>query len=327
MSVHESIKGYSHISDITKQTTEYLTKFRSGEINPIKTSSLKEQEKLGGFLPGEQITLAGRTGTGKSAFVLQWIKDFVNVSLNPSTAENTIVLFDSWEMMPWRHMLRLYSSNLEMDVKSILDYHKRLTQEQFSNIISQEDKFNNLPIYFSHISENVKTWVENKKRIRDKFPNKIIINIVDHSRLVLKQNENSEQELIHNFMVAAMKLKLELNTINVFLSQLNRNIESSSPNRESIGRNLPVSSDIFGSDSVYQCSDFVIALHRPGFYGLTEWEGIPTGKTKDPNSEDNLLVECILKQRDGWTGNLTRTHNFAYNIIKDRTDEENARNY
>lgn len=118
-------------------------------------------------------------------------------------------------------------------------------------------------------------------------------------------------------MLKGMKLKIEEEQINIFLSQMNRAIETAGK-REDIGRNTPVSSDIFGADSVYQCADVVVALHRPGFYGLEQWQDFPTGIRKDmPEQADHLLIECILKQRDGWTGNLIRRHNLALNEIMD----------
>lgn len=311
-------KDYVSAAKVVDDTNKHLRDFREGKINPIKTRSKKEQEKIGGILPGEQITIAGRTGTGKSAFVLKWIEDFVDKSLNPTTADNTIILFDSWEMLPWRHMLRYYSGRLEQDVKTILDYHKRMTDEMFQHVIKTGDHYKNLPIFFSHLSKTVKGWMDSKYAIKDRYPNHTIVNIVDHTRLVTADNEKSEQELLHKFVTTGMKLKLETDCVNIFLSQMNRNIENGAGNRESIGKHLPVASDLFGADSVFQCSDAVIALHRPGQYGLTEWEGYPTGKeANNPDSEDNLLLECILKQRDGWTGTVTRRHNLAHNIIVD----------
>ena len=53
-------------------------------------------------------------------------------------------------------------------------------------------------------------------------------------------------------------------------------------------------------------------------YGLEKFEGIPTGIDKsNPDKPDDLLVECILKQREGWTGNLYMKHNLAHNKIWD----------
>lgn len=311
-----NVPGYQHINDVVNETNKHLKDFREGKISPIKTRSKKEQEKIGGFLPGEQITLAGRTGTGKSAFVLKWLEDFVDPILNPTTYDKTIVLFDSWEMKPWRHMIRLYSGQLEQDVKTILDYHKRMQDDMFQKVIMTGDRYRKMPIFFDNVSHTVADWAEKKKMVRDRFPDYLIINIVDHTRLVTSKNEKSEQELLHGFVTTGMKLKVEFDFINIFLSQMNRNIETGA-NRENAGQHLPISSDIFGADSVFQASDAVIALHRPGFYGLTQWENYPTGKTADPNSEDNLLLECVLKQRDGWTGTLMRRHNLAINQIYD----------
>ena len=77
---------------------------------------------------------------------------------------------------------------------------------------------------------------------------------------------------------------------------------------------------LFGSDAVFQGSDIVMALHRPGYYGLRNFSNngqrIATGLTDDPDSTDNLMIECILKQRDGWTGNILIEHDLKYNDFK-----------
>lgn len=61
-----------------------------------------------------------------------------------------------------------------------------------------------------------------------------------------------------------------------------------------------------------------MALHRPGMYGLEKFEGFLTGIDKaNPNKSDDLMLECIIKNRDGWTGNITMKHNLAHNKIED----------
>jgi len=318
MSDHGFIEGYIHISKAIDKTNEKLQQIRSGELKPLVTSSKKERDKIGGFFPTDQVTLAARTGMGKTAHVLHWMGDFCNRELNPHYADNLIILYDSWEMPEWRNMLRIYSRDLEVDVKTILDYEQQMQQEMFDRILALKYKFQGYPIYFRNISQTVDGWYKSKKKIRDQHKKATIVNVVDHTRLVSKSTEKSEMELISDFMVAGMKLKLEDDDINIFLSQMNRSIETGAGGRENVGKNLPISSDIFGADAVYQCSDIVIADHRPGFYGLTEWEGIPTGVDKNnPDKNDHLLIECVLKQRDGWTGNITRRHNLALNQIED----------
>lgn len=313
---HPIIDGYSHISVAVDEANKKLRDIREGRLRPILTSSKKETEKIGGIFEGEQIVFAARTGTGKTAKVIQFIQDAVDPKINPDFAERGIVLFDSWEMMAWRNVLRMYSREHELTVKQILDAQKQMMQDAFDRIALVSQKFRNHPIYFSNVSQNVNDWIATKRRIRKEFPNNILMNVVDHTRLVTKSNEKSEEEMITNLMKAGMKVKLEDNYINVFLSQMNRAIETGVVRAE-IGNNLPVSSDIFGSDGVFQCADLVVASHRPGFYGLKTFDKMPTGKTDDPNSTDNLMIDVVLKQRDGWTGNILKRHNLAINKIED----------
>ena len=313
---HPIIEGYNHISLAIDEANRKLLDIREGKLKPIRTSSKKENEKIGGFFEGEQIVIAGRTGTGKTAKIIHMMEDFVNPAINPDFAANGIILFDSWEMSAWRNVIRMYSREHELTVKQILDTQRTMMEDMFNRITLISQKFRNHPVYFSNISQKVPDWIASKRKIRKAFPNSKLINIVDHTRLVTRGNEKSEEELITNLMGAGMKIKLEDNYTNFFLSQMNRAIETASV-RSDIGKNLPVSSDIFGSDGVFQYGDVVVASHRPGFYGLKTFDGIPTGKTDDPNSTDNLMIDVVLKQRDGWTGNILKRHNLAINKIED----------
>ena len=65
--------------------------------------------------------------------------------------------------------------------------------------------------------------------------------------------------------------------------------------------------------SVYQGSDLVTVLHRPGYYGLETWEGELTGFDKNnPASRDTLWVEGWLKQREGDTNNIFMRHDLKH---------------
>ena len=313
---HPIIEGFNHISLAIDQANKRLQDIREGRLKPLLTSSKKETEKIGGFFEGDQIVIAGRTGTGKSAKIMTMIQDFLDPTINPEYAEDAIIIFDSLEMQDWRNVLRMYSRENELTVQTILDTQRRMQQDAFDRIIANSSKFRNKAIYFNNSSRTVSEWVERRKAIRRQFPKKKLIGILDHTRLVAKSNEKSEEELITALMKAGMKIKLEDDYINFFLSQMNRAIETASL-RSDVGKHLPISSDIFGADSVFQCADIVIASHRPGFYGLKEFDGMPTGKTDDINSVDHLLIDVVLKQRDGWTGNILKRHNLALNKIED----------
>lgn len=315
------VEGYSHISSVVSETNKRLQDIRQGLIKPIVTRSKKETEKIGGFFLTDQVVLAARTGMGKTAKVLNMMGDFVDPTVNPHYAEDIIILYDSWEMPGWRNMLRFYSRANKLTVKELLDYQKALDDERFQRILQISKQFEGQPIYIRSISQSSHEWYESKCRIQDANPKKKIVNIVDHSRLVSKTNENSEEALITGFMKIGMKLKIEQDQLNIFLSQMNRAVETAGK-REDMGKATPVSSDIFGSDGVFQCADVVLALHRPGYYNLVDWEGLATGKVAgDPNASDYLMIECILKQRDGWTGNLAMYHDLAHNQFFDTIEE------
>lgn len=313
---HPTIEGYNHISLAIDRANKKLADIRLGILKPILTSSKKETEKIGGFFEGDQIVLAGRTGTGKTAKVVHMLEDFVNPVINPDFAENGIILFDSLEMADFRNVFRMYSRQHELSVQTIIDAQHRMMQDMYDRIVLLSAKFRGYPVYFNNTSQTVPDWLASKRRVRKLFPKKKIVNIYDHALLGLKQQGNSDMEFISSLMKAGMRLKLEDDYINIFLSQMNRAIETAGL-RSDIGKSLPVSSDLANSDSIFQCADIVIASHRPGMYGLKSFDGIPTGKTDDPDSKDNLLIDVVLKQRDGWTGNMLKRHNLAINKIED----------
>lgn len=313
----ESIEGYKHISLVVDKAQEMMDKVRNGDFKPFFTSSKKEQEKIGGLYPSDQVVIAGRTGVGKSAKVTSDIFDFCDPLINPFYEGKVLLLWDSWEMADWRNILRATSRAGEIEVRALLDYQKRLQEERYQALRAISNKFRNLPIYISTRPMQVFKWAEHKKQIQGKFPKHYIINIFDHTRLALKHEESKEEELITNLMIKGIDLKNNFNMLNIFLSQMNRNIETNI-SRDRLGTHTPVASDIFGSDAVFQCAEIVMALHRPGLYKVEKFEGIPTGyDPEDPEKQDDLLVECILKNRDGWTGNLTMRHNLAHNKITD----------
>ncbi len=301
-----------------------MDKVRSGDIKPLFTSSKKEADKIGGFFPSDQVVIAARTGVGKSAKITSDVFDFCSPLINPTWQEDIMVLWDSWEMADWRNILRMISRQGSIEAKALLDYAKRLQEERYQALRAIADKFKGLPIYLSTRPMTVFNWFERKKNIQGQFPKKKIINIFDHTRLPLKKDEGKEEELITNLMIKGIDLKNNFDMINFFLSQMNRNIETA-VSRDRIGNHTPVASDIFGSDAVFQCADVVMALHRPGMYKIENFEGIPTGyKADDPEKQDDLLLECILKSRDGWTGNLTMKHNLAHNKIWDYPQGESS---
>jgi len=73
--VRPSIKGLEHVSDVVTETNRIIEMYKTGLIKPYKTFSAKLNDKITGIYKGDQIVIAGRSGTGKSAYALMLIKE------------------------------------------------------------------------------------------------------------------------------------------------------------------------------------------------------------------------------------------------------------
>ena len=311
---------YTHYSEYFDEAYyDYIEPIAKGELIPLRTSIKTEMDLLRGFLPTDHITIAGRSGTGKTSRIIHLIKDIFNPVINPSFHDRVIVLYDSWEISGWRNAVKFISMSERMTYHDILNWDDRLTAEKLFKIKALRDEFKNKPFFISEFPNTSDEWYARKKKIQKAYPNHLIVNVVDHTRLTSNENDESEKTLIDNFLKVAIDQKKELKQINFFLSQMNRNIEFGVARKE-IGNQLPIASDIYGSDMVYQASDILMALHRPGMYELQQFHykgyDYMTGVTNDSN-KDNLMVEVVLKQRNGDNGVLFLEHELEFNNFKD----------
>lgn len=238
----DKIIGYRHIDEVIDESLLKIEEIASGKLKPLISSIRAENKKIGGLFPGELMTIAARTGMGKSARVVKLIRDYLDTNLNPHYAGKLVILFDNWEMIDWRNMIRMYSSAMKMTVKELLDYEQRLTAEKIELITTVANSFKGQGLYFNNHSNSVAKWEDAKHKAQKQFPEHTIVNIIDHTRLITSKNERSEEQLITNFTKAMMRVKKELNQICIPLSQMNRNIESNSRG-DDLGNKLPISSD------------------------------------------------------------------------------------
>lgn len=318
-------QGYYNSKHYSAEAIDILRKIASGELVPLLSSVEPFNDLCRGFLPTDLVTVAGRSGAGKTTWLISFIKAAFDTEINP-TYENKIALFyDSWEISGWRNMIKFASNVERKTVNELLDYKQTLEKETIDRIESTLNslKFGN-NLFISEMSTTPADWLKRKENISKKLQGYQIVNLVDHLRLVTKTTYSTEEALITDMMKASVTDKKKHKSINIFLSQMNRNIETNAKSRKDIGLNLPVASDIFGADSIFQNSDTLIALHRPGSYGHSEFP-IGTGENGRPINiqtgvdeyglNDNLLIQCILKNRFGEIGNVFCKHELKYNNI------------
>lgn len=293
------VNGFQHISSVIEEANREVHAYRSGEKVALKTPWKKLNDTLGGgIFPGDQIVIAGRSSVGKSVIAVETIAEIAK------NHPDCIVLFWSLEMASWRNIIRMFSSSMNLTVKELLSARNPLSDETFAKMQEIGEILSKLPIYFRDIAVTPEKWEEMVLKVQVENPGKLIINMLDHTRLLLAGTEKLEERIISNLMLAGVRVKNTINCINIFLSQLNRKIEE--VDRKDVGSTGLLASYIFGADSVFQCADVVIGLHRPEMYGLKEFKKIPT---------QNLLIMQIMKQRDGEVCELAFKHQLMFNKI------------
>lgn len=302
------ISGMQHISSVVNKANTELLAYKTGSKRALLTFSNKLNSKIEGIYPSDQIVIAARTGVGKSAFVNILMKSLID--LNPK--EKILILYWSFEMPNYQQIFRLYSSFKAIPVKKITSGIDPIDDNTYKSILDYGEhlkhKYN---IYFRDIPVNAEQWMKMVTNAQNTFPEYRIVNIIDHTRLIRKNSDGSEERKITDLMERGVEIKNYTGCINIFLSQLNRNIESGDSRRD-MGSSVPVLTDIFGADSVAQFATLIMILHRPELYGKREYTvGNVVFNTQ------NLLACHVLKQRDGWTGMISMKHDLAINKIED----------
>lgn len=232
-----SITGMSHISEVVEETNQRLYRFKTGQLKPLKTFSKKLDSAIGGFYPGDQITIAARPGVGKSAFV----NVLVDAIENNNKDTKTVILYFSLEMANYSQVIRLYSKETGITSKALQSAWEPLPEDSWNNVLKMSDRLKNRNIFFRDHKVTRYSWRKTMEEAFEKFRGHQLVSIVDHTRLITKMGgEKSEEEKITEFMADAVEFKNQTDSINIFLSQLNRNIESASgADREAVGKSAP----------------------------------------------------------------------------------------
>lgn len=201
----------------------------------------------------------------------------------------------------------LYSSGADGQV---------LDDKSFDIVLEESDKIKQYPIYYvdspgtvEEIRETILQFSQ-LPQVIDKW----LVIILDHSLLTKGKAGESEREILTHLQRLFMEVKKYGKTTIIQLSQMNREIEDKDRINNS-ELHFPTRRDIFGSDALFQASDYVIVIHRPELLGLETY-----GKNKWPVK--NKIYLHILKNREGESKVLSFINNLKFN----RIDEYNPIN-
>ena len=305
------------LKDLLDTSLNIIEKSRNGNIFiGFKTGWEKLDKVLGGGIRvNTNITIAARTSTGKSSFANALLLNILNNN------KNIVVIYWNWEMTDYQQVLRLISNKSSLEVNSLLSQTDlKLQDSDIENIKNINKDLAQYNVFIEDIPVNVDLLVnkfidiKNEILLDSKLKDFPILNIFDHTRLVLNKNNKTEEEKIHKLFEKLQELKKLHKTTNIIISQLNREIEKDIT-KNKIYRS-PNLSDIFGADAVAQYSETVLMLHRPELYDL---EHLPKSIDKDgvryiiPSK--NKLLCLIAKNRDGRLGEIIFEHQLNLNQI------------
>lgn len=291
--------AFRHISDVAKETEEYIEKRRLGLIKSCKTGYKKlDKALLGGIEYGSVISIGGRPSVGKTAYSSCILRGILKN--NPLT--DLEILDFNWEMSGKALMIRDISAESKMKYGDIIsaDEANMLSDEKMKDIQIILNQYREYPWYLEEEPKSTKEFGDIIKRRVDASPKMKRIVRVDHSILARKSaSESNQVEMLQNLLMECVKLKKQSDIIFIILTQIGRDFEERQ--EDGSGNAYPRKADCFGGDAVAQSSETLILLNRPASYGIQYYGRRPEGimvqeddifahVVKSRNSEPDLML-------------------------------------
>lgn len=285
------------INEVTNETLKYIDDRRKGNIVSLKTRWSKFNEVCF-FEPNMIYTIAGTSGTGKSAFVNTITNDLID--LNPS--QEIVILNFSFEMLSYRNVGRLLSNKLKLTTNELYSQLIPVQDEEYRLIKTTAQSFDNKEIYYVDTPMTVEKMEETILYYHNSIAKgKWLVIVLDHTLLV---EGDSERGTLIDLQKMFIRVKKLYKTSIIQISQMNRNIETPERINNPV-THYPMRSDLSASDAIFQASDYVMALSRPEILSLQFY-----GTNRLPVK--NKVYLHLLKVREGEPCILCFENNLKY---------------
>lgn len=256
---------FKTIAQVTDESVNYIKARKDKTIIPLKTRWSKFNKICcGGLEPNMIVTIAGGSGSGKSAFANTLETDLID--LNPD--QEIVILDFSFEMLSYRQIGRKLSNRLRRTTSELYSAEDSIDEATFNKVKEEAERIKKYQIFYI----DTPSTVENIEKTIDYFhetiaKDKWLIVILDHALLVEGESERGTIVDLQKMFIRKKKLS---NTSIIQISQMNRNIEL--PDRiNNPSMHFPLRSDLAASDAIFQASDYVVALSRPELLNIISY--------------------------------------------------------
>jgi replicative DNA helicase len=239
--------------DILEETIRSIEARKHSGINGVPSGIPEVDSSVGGFEKGGVTIIAGRPGSGKTAFAISMVNKMIS-------DKSLSGLFFSLEMSAESLYQRFLAIN--GDVRSGNIWRGSLDGKEWSRIGSSFDRINaaGIEVYDKYFT--VSEIVAKCRSMHLKKPLDFVV--IDYLQLITsdsKQRGNREQE-VSSISRALKIMSMQMNIPVIALSQLSRAVEQRG------GDKRPQLSDLRESGSIEQDASMVLFTYRPSYYGF-----------------------------------------------------------
>jgi replicative DNA helicase len=293
-----------HIKEILIVTFQRLGEGRPALAVP---AGLRDVDALldGGGRPGNLIIVAGRPGSGKTSYALQWVLAATDTSRTDGLRGYAYVA--TLEMEGEECATRTLTNRASVDGRAIR--RGQMHADDWTSLAEAARELSERDIWINDQASTLAKISSEARQIKRRAianGSDLAIIVVDYLQIMdLPAGETNEQEIAKTTK-ALKRLAKELSCPVVLLSQLNRGVESRENKR-------PLMSDVKGSGGIEADADIVIGLYRDEYYHpeTTEAPGV--------------AEVIVLKQRGGEVGTATVRYEKEFTRFSDLAQYDEVR--
>lgn len=283
------------LANYAQQTLDYIQAYRKGEITSLLTDLDKLNKALLNGIEWNRIfTIAAMSGGGKSTLSEQIKRRAAKLN-----EERIDILSFEFEMPIQDLLIRNTASSTNSSVKDLLLNETKISDEDLQSSVFKSVYPDAYCVdQIGSVDDVVETVLYFVDKRQDK--QRPLVVTLDHVLLTKGKAGDEERTIIAELYRRTVALKktlisMGIRVIFIYLSQLNREIEKTE-RKLNPDLHYPNRNDLFGSNDIFMCSDYVVVLHRPSLLGLNTY-GPLSLPIHNPDLKKDYVYFHIIKQR------------------------------